>query len=112
MGWRSPGESGGQILLYINFISDILAWRRGGEESSGIMWSDNPVYLLYFRYISLEERGGGVQGNHVVRYSSIFTQQREEFIHKISWQTDLAKENIKSIKTRILTFQNYCFKIG
>ena len=60
----------------------------------------------------MEERGGGVQGNHVVRYSSIFTQQREEFIHKISWQTDLAKENIKSIKTRILTFQNYCFKIG
>ena len=74
------------------------------EEFRGIRWSDTPLYSLYFRYISLEERGGGVQGNQVVRYSSIFTQQREEFIHKISWQTDLAKENIKSIKTRHFNF--------
>ena len=72
-GWRSSGESGGQILLYIHFISDILAWRRGVEESRGIRWSDTPLYSHYFRYISLEERGGGVQGNQVVRYSSIFT---------------------------------------
>ena len=43
------------------------------EEFRGIRWSDSPLYSLYFRYISLEERGGGVQGNQVVRYSSIFT---------------------------------------
>ena len=44
VGWRSPVESCGQIILYIYFISDILAWRRGVEESRGITWSDTPLY--------------------------------------------------------------------
>ena len=46
-----------------------VGWRSPG----GIRWSDTPLYSLYFRYISLEEREGGVQWNQVVRYSSIFT---------------------------------------
>ena len=45
---------------------------------------------MLVRYISLDGNNNSDLA-HTVNYSAIFSNQREEFIQKISWQTDLAK---------------------
>jgi len=56
------------------------------------------------RYISLEDQTLTQDG--MISYKSIFTQQREEFIHKLSRQADLAKFISEVVSERVPTVPN------
>jgi len=58
------------------------------KDTMKVLLKVGEFFEFPIRYISLDNNNNT---DGLVNYSTIFTQQREEFIHKISWQADLAK---------------------